>query len=58
MERRGVTPDVVSYGSVIDACAKSQRTPVADAMDLFAKMRAKGIVPNEVGVVVMGETTE
>lgn len=44
MERGGVSPTVVTYNTLIDACCK--RRKVKEAMVLLREMAARGVVAN------------
>jgi pentatricopeptide repeat protein len=46
MQRRGLTPTVFTYSSMVNACVRCGETARAEA--LVAEMRARGVAPNEV----------
>lgn len=51
--KRGVRPDVITYTSVISACARARPPQPEKALALLATMRAKGLEPDLVTYTVV-----
>lgn len=51
--KRGVRPDVITYTSVISACARARPPQPEKALTLLATMRAKGLEPDLIAYTVV-----